>query len=116
MLARRRIRHARVTVVTFVAVLVAGCGGGGGVDEQLDTLQSWRETLQLAAALHARDAVTDRALAQLRDGAREAIAQAHQQLAQSAKTAQDSARVRAGADSLAATLAQLDTASRGAAR
>lgn len=110
----RRTRHACVTALTF-AVLVAGCGGGG-VDEQLATLHSWRETLQLAAALRARDAITQRALDQLRDAAREALAEARRQQPQSEQGAQDNARARAGTDSLAAVIAGLDAARLGAPR
>src|SRR5215217_1603355 len=75
--ARRLLHRAHVTTITMLVAAsltapLAGCGGGG-LDEQLETLHSWGETLQFAATLQQRGAITRRAYRQLRDAARDAL-------------------------------------------
>lgn len=104
--ARARTARGAAALLLLAAAGLAACGGGG-LDEQLATVHSWRETMALAATLRQRHAVSDRAAAQLREAAKQALADARRQLPRYAATAADSARARAGTDSLDAAIRAL---------
>ena len=86
--SRRRRRGARVPFVALA--LLAACGGGGSAKKQVETLDSWRATIDLTSEAQLRGWVTPRYAHQLRDKARVALDQA----AQTAASAKMSAAAR----------------------
>ncbi len=80
--------------------------GGGGASKQIETLQSWRATIDLAAEARLRGWVTPRYVDQLRDEARKAV-KAGEQSVPAAKPAERDSLVAANAG-LRASLARLD--------
>jgi hypothetical protein len=71
---RRRPNHRhwfdRSAVLATVAMLACG---GGDASKEIETLQSWRATIDLAANARLRGWVTSRYVSQLRDEARDAL-------------------------------------------
>jgi hypothetical protein len=56
----------------FVTATMLACGGGDA-SKEIETLQSWRATIDLAANAQLRGWVTSRYVTQLRDKARDAL-------------------------------------------
>jgi outer membrane biogenesis lipoprotein LolB len=79
---------ARVPLVALA--LLAACSGGAGAKQEVETLDSWRATIDLASEAQFRGWVTPRYAHQLRDKARIALNQA----AKSATSAKMSAAAR----------------------
>jgi hypothetical protein len=71
--SRLRRSGRLLSVALLAAVLTLGCGGGGA-SKEIQTLQSWRATIDLAAEAQLRGWVTPRYAAQLRDRARDELA------------------------------------------
>ena len=69
-----RRRGARVLLVALS--LLAACSGGGSAKKEVETLDSWRATIDLTSEAQIRGWVTPRYAHQLRDKARIAIDQA----------------------------------------
>ena len=106
--SRRRREGAIGCLLIAAASLVACAGGGGGAKNEVETLASWRATIDLAAEARMRGWVTPRYVHQLRDKARIALADASK-MEKSAKlsaAAQDS--VTDASRALVRSLASLD--------
>jgi len=81
-----------------------GCGGGGA-SKQIETLQSWQATIDLAANAQLRGWVTPRYVDQLRDEAQKAIKKGEQAMSSAKPAERDSlssasTQVRAALDRL----------------
>lgn len=85
----RRLSH----VALVAAALTLACGGGGA-SKEIETLQSWRATIDLAAEAQLKGWVTPRYASQLRDEARD-------ELATTARASSDEKASTAERDSLA---------------
>ena len=72
--SRCRRRGAYVPLIALSALLA--CGGGGGAQKEVESLDSWRATIDLTAHAQLRGWVTPRYAHQLRDKARIALADA----------------------------------------
>ena len=72
--SRSRRRGARVPLLALA--LLGACGGGGSAKKEVETLDSWRATLDLASEAQLSGWVTPRYAHQLRDKARIALEQA----------------------------------------
>jgi len=88
-------------------VVCLACGGADA-SKQIETLHSWRATIDLAARARVEGWVTPRYVEQLRDGARLAVAAGDQAMSKASPSERDSLLV-AGRE-LRAALAQLDRA------
>ena len=73
--SRLRRSGRLLTIHLLAAVSTLGCGGGGA-SKEIETLQSWRATIDLTAEAQLRGWVTPRYAAQLGDRARDALATA----------------------------------------
>jgi hypothetical protein len=89
--SRCRRRGAYVPLIALSALLA--CGSGGGAEKEVESLDSWRATIDLTAHAQLRGWVTPRYAHQLRDKARIALADA-------AKTAASPDMSAAARDSL----------------
>lgn len=105
--ATERARRARHLLIVLVVVGAAGCGAPP-LDKQLESLQSWTATLQLAKEQHGSGAITTTYATQLRDGARSALQEATQNGGASAKSRVDSSYAAAALDSLRGAIRQLE--------
>jgi hypothetical protein len=61
--------------------MLAACGGGGSAKKQVETLDSWRATIDLTSEAQLHGWVTPRYAHQLRDKARVALDQARKSAA-----------------------------------
>ena len=77
--SRPRRRRARVPLVALA--LLAACGGAGSAKKEVETLDSWRATIDLTSEAQLRGWVTPRYAHQLRDKARVALDQAEKSVA-----------------------------------
>jgi hypothetical protein len=85
-----------------------GCGSPPPTDKQIETLDSWTGTLDLAKQLHGDGSITATYAAQLRDRADEEIETASTTIGQSARTRVDSAYALSALDSLRNAVRQLE--------
>lgn len=91
--------------------MLAGCAGTDA-SKEIETLQSWRATIDLAADARVRGWVTPRYARQLRDEGRKAVSRGDQLLSSDeVKPAERDSLSSAGA-ALRAALARLDRAGR----
>lgn len=84
----------------LAAALTLGCGGGDA-SKEIETLQSWRATIDLAAEAQLKGWVTSRYASQLRDKARD-------ELATTARASGDQKTTAAEHDSLATARRELE--------
>jgi hypothetical protein len=94
----------------FAALACVACLGCGGTDpsKQIETLQSWRATIDLATEARVKGWVTPRYVKQLRDEARLAVTAGDKAMSK-AKPAERDSLSAAGRD-LRVSLARLDRA------
>jgi hypothetical protein len=92
-----RLRAAAVLILLSAGLLACG---GGSVDKEVETLQSWRRTIDFAGEARLRGWVTPRYVRQLRD-------EAHAELGTAAKLAASGKASLAGRDSLTVAAAEL---------
>jgi len=104
--AGARATHVRLVLVPLL--VAAGCASPPPLDKQLETLESWTATMQLAKERHGAGAITVTYATQLRDGADEAFQQASTSIGSSARTRADSAYAAAALDSLRNAIRQLE--------
>src|SRR5215210_8536144 len=86
----------------------AGCGKPPELDKQLETLESWTATMQLAKEEHGSGAITTTYATQLRDAARSALDETSSTIGQSAHSRVDSAYAETALDSLRGAIRQLE--------
>jgi len=108
MLQSAGYRATRISLTLVVSLVAAGCGSPPPLDKQLETLESWTATMQLAKERHGAGAITVTYATQLRDGADEAFQQASTSIGSSARTRADSAYAAAALDSLRNAIRQLE--------
>ena len=100
----------RTTPLAILACAAALACGGANASKQIETLHSWRATIDLAARAQVAGWVTPRYVDQLRDGARLAVAAGDQAMSK-AKPAERDSLSTAGRE-LRASLARLDRVGR----
>jgi ElaB/YqjD/DUF883 family membrane-anchored ribosome-binding protein len=102
-----RTRRSRL-LPALLAALLAGACAPPSIDQVLDTVHSWSATVRLAAEQRQRGAVSDRYAEQIHDAAEQALKDARTSIGKAAKSAADSARASAAADSLDAAVRALE--------
>jgi hypothetical protein len=108
----RRSPSNLLPAATLVATLAcAGCGGADAKKE-VETLESWRATIDLASDARVRGWVTPRYADQLRDKAREAVSQGGQLAASDKVTPAERDSLSAAGARLRAALGRLDRTGR----
>ncbi|MFL5563330.1 MAG: hypothetical protein ACJ79K_17835 [Gemmatimonadaceae bacterium] len=95
-------RRRRFATLLAMGAALAGCGGGGA-DKEIETLQSWRATIDLAAEARTRGWVTPRYVRQLRD-------EAHTELGAAAQLEASDKTSSPARDSLASAARDLERA------
>lgn len=91
--------------IVLLAVVTTACGGGGA-SKQIETLQSWQATIDLADSAQLRGWVTPRYAHQLRDEARKAVKAGEQAMSKAKPAERDS--LAAANRELRASLARLE--------
>ena len=102
------INAVQTGALLAVALIAGGCGSPPKLDKQLETLSSWTATMQLAREEHGSGAITTTYATQLRDGAKTALQQTEQTIAQAAHSKVDSSYAAAVLDSLRTAIRQLN--------
>jgi hypothetical protein len=97
--------RAPSAVVILLAATTIACGSGGA-SKQVETLQSWRATIDLAAGAQLRGWVTPRYVDELRDEAQKAIKKGQQAMSSAKPAERDS--LRSANAQLSAALDRLD--------
>jgi hypothetical protein len=90
---------------------LAGCGGADA-SKEIETLQSWRATIDLAAGARVRGWVTPRYADQLRDEAREEASRADRLTSSGRLTPAERDSLSVAGAGLRASLARLDRSGR----
>jgi|SRR5215208_2532943 len=98
----------RLTCLLAFLLSATECGKPPELDKQLETLESWTATMQLAKEEHGSGAITATYATQLRDAARSALDEASRTIGQSAHSRVDSAYAASALDSLRGAIRQLE--------
>ena len=101
-------RSRRGAPVPLIALAALAACGGGGAKQQVESLDSWRATIDLATEAQLRGWVTPRYAHQLRDEARTALADAAKSANSSDLSAAARDSVTDAARSLEAAVASLE--------
>lgn len=100
-----RAQRARGVVVSALALLLCACGGSADPQQIIETISSWRATVELARTEHRAHGIGDVYARQLLDRARDAGDDARRRAVGGALSPTDRARVES-------TIAALDAATR----
>ena len=111
MTARQSLSLRSSIAILATMLASAGCGGGDA-SKEIETLQSWRATIDLAAEARLRGWVTPRYADQLRDEGRKAVSQGDQLTSSDNVTPSERDSLRAAGADLRAALARLDRTGR----
>ena len=98
----------RLASMLGLSLSATGCGKPPELDKQLETLESWTATMQLAKEEHGSGAITTTYATQLRDAARSALDETGRTIGQSAHSRVDSAYAATALDSLRGAIRQLE--------
>lgn len=107
MMARQSSSFLLSAALLGATLASAGCGGGGA-SKEIETLQSWRATIDLAAEARLRGWVTPRYADQLRDEARKAVSRGDDFTSSDQVTPAERDSLRAAGADLRAALVRLD--------
>ena len=98
----------RLTCLLAFLLSATECGKPPELDKQLETLESWTATMQLAKEEHGSGAITTTYATQLRDAASSTLAETKQTIGQAAHSKIDSSYADAALDSLRAAIRVLN--------
>ena len=102
------ISTGRTSALLAIALAAVACGSSPPLDKQLETLDSWTATMQLAREEHGAGAITTTYATQLRDGALSALEETQRTIGLAAHSRTDSSYATASLDSLRTAILRLN--------